>query len=94
MAPEVMVMSVKAWDSLDEQDRRMFREAARESNMFMRRRWQMLEDESRKRAEASGVMIIRGIDRKPFEAAMAPLYAKAEADPAMARLIARIRQVQ
>ena len=94
MAPEVLVMSVKAWESLDEQDRRIFREAARESNMFMRQRWRMLEAESRKRAEAAGVMIVNNLDRKPFEEAMAPLYAKAEADPAMARLIARIRQVQ
>ena len=46
MAPEVLVMSVKAWESLDEQDRAIFRDAARESNMFMRRRWTALEAQS------------------------------------------------
>ena len=94
MAPEVLVMSVKAWESLDEQDRAIFRDAARESNMFMRSRWNALEAQSRKRAEAAGIMIIENIDRKPFEAAMANIYAKASADPVQARFIERIRQVQ
>lgn len=94
MVPEVLVMSVKAWESLDERDRTIFREAARESNLFMRKRWNALEEQSRKQAEAAGIMIISGIDRKPFEAAMANIYAKAASDPVQARFIERIRQVQ
>jgi tripartite ATP-independent transporter DctP family solute receptor len=94
MAPEVLVMSTKAWDSLNEQDRRIFRDAAQESNMFMRGRWTALEEQSRKQAEAAGIMITSGIDRKPFEAAMAKVYAKASAEPTLARFIERIRQVQ
>ena len=34
MAPEVLVMSMKAWDSLNEQDRKIFRDAARKSNLL------------------------------------------------------------
>jgi tripartite ATP-independent transporter DctP family solute receptor len=94
MAPEVLVMSTKAWDGLSEQDRKIFRDAARESNLFMRGRWKALEEKSRQQAEASGIMITQGIDRQPFEAAMANIYAKASAEPAFARLIERIRQVQ
>jgi tripartite ATP-independent transporter DctP family solute receptor len=94
MAPEVLVMSTKAWDSLNEQDRKVFREAARESNKFMRERWKVLEEKSQKQAEAAGIMVIRSIDRQPFEAAMAGIYTKASADPALGRLIDRIRQVQ
>jgi tripartite ATP-independent transporter DctP family solute receptor len=94
MAPEVLVMSVKAWDSLNDQDRIIFRDAARESNLFMRKRWNALEEQSQKQAEAAGIMIIRGIDRKPFEAAMANIYAKASTDPVQAGFIERIRQVQ
>jgi tripartite ATP-independent transporter DctP family solute receptor len=94
MAPEVLVMSVKAWESLSEQDRKIFKDAAQESNMFMRGRWQALEEKSAKQAEAAGIMVIRNIDRKPFEAAMANIYAKAAAEPTSARLIERIRQVQ
>jgi tripartite ATP-independent transporter DctP family solute receptor len=94
MAPEVLVMSTKAWESLSEEDRKIFRQAARESNTYMRERWKALEEKSRKQAEAAGIMVIRRIDRQPFEAAMAGIYAKASADPALGRLIERIRQVQ
>lgn len=94
MAPEVLVMSQKAWDSLNDEDRKIFRDAARESNLFMRARWRSLEEQSRRQAEAAGIMVVGGIDRKPFEAAMAPVYVKSARDPAMAKLIERIRQIQ
>jgi tripartite ATP-independent transporter DctP family solute receptor len=94
MAPEVLVMSAKAWDSLDEPDRTIFRNAARESNLFMRGKWQALEEQSARKAEAAGIMITRGIDRQPFEAAMTSIYAKASSDPVAARFIERIRQAQ
>lgn len=94
MAPEVLVMSQKAWDSLNDEDRTIFRDAARESNLFMRARWRSLEEQSRRQAEAAGIMVISGVDRKPFEAAMAGIYAKAGRDPSMSRLIERIRQIQ
>jgi len=45
-------------------------------------------------AEAAGVTIVKGFDRKPFEAAMATIYEKAQRDPATARLIERIRKVE
>jgi tripartite ATP-independent transporter DctP family solute receptor len=94
MAPEVLVMSTKAWETLSEPDRKIFKEAAQESNMFMRQRWRALEEKSAKQAEAAGIMVIRNIDRTPFEAAMKNVYAKAAAEPTSARLIERIRQVQ
>jgi len=94
MGPEVLVMSLKAWQSLSPDDQNLFREAARESSRFMREKWRDLEDRSRQQAEAAGVTIIRDFDRKPFEAAMTGLYEKVERDPAAARLIERIRQVE
>jgi TRAP-type C4-dicarboxylate transport system substrate-binding protein len=62
--------------------------------MFMRGRWKALEEQSRQKAEAAGIMIISAIDRQPFEAAMANIYAKASAEPTLGRFIERIRQVQ
>ena len=93
MSPEVLVMSQKAWESLSAEDRKIFREAAIESSHFMRERWQALEERSRRQAEAAGVTIIANFDRKPFEAAMDGIYAKARRDPAAAELIERIRKV-
>jgi tripartite ATP-independent transporter DctP family solute receptor len=93
MGPEVLVMSRKAWESLSAEDRKIFREAALQSSRFMRERWKALEEKSRRQAEDAGVTIVTDIDRKPFEAAMTPIYAKARSDPAAAELIERIRKV-
>ena len=94
MSPEVLVMSKKAWASLSAEDQQIFRESALRSSRFMREKWRDLEERSRKQAEAAGVKIVTDIDRKPFEAAMAGLYAKAQRDPAIAQLIERIRKVE
>jgi len=94
MSPEVLVMSLKAWSGLSGEDQKAFREAAQRSSRFMREKWRDLEERSRKQAEDSGVKIVTDFDRKPFEAAMAGIYAKAQKDPASAQLIERIRKVQ
>jgi tripartite ATP-independent transporter DctP family solute receptor len=94
MSPEVLVMSQKAWDSLSEEDRKIFRDAAIESSRYMRKKWKDLEEQSRQRAKAAGVSVITDFDRKPFEAAMAPIYEKARRDPVAAALIERIRKVE
>src|ERR1700722_6108727 len=93
MSPEVLIMSRKAWESLSAEDRTLFREAALQSSRFMRERWKDLEAQSRRQAESAGVTIVTEIDRKPFEAAMAPIYIKMQRDPAAARLIEQIRKV-
>ena len=94
VSPEVLVMSQKAWASLSPDDQKIFREAAQRSSTYMREKWNELEERSRKRAEEAGVKIVTDIDRKPFEAAMAGIYAKAESDPAISALIERIRKVE
>jgi hypothetical protein len=45
------------------------------------------------RNQAAGVTIVSDFDRKPFEAAMAGIYAKALHDPAATALIERICKV-
>jgi tripartite ATP-independent transporter DctP family solute receptor len=93
-SPEVLVMSQKAWESLSSEDRKIFREAAVRSSQFMREKWKDLEQRSRQQAEAACVTIVTDFDRKPFEAAMAAIYAIAQRDPATAELIERIRKVE
>ena len=94
MTPEVLVMSLKAWETLSAEDRRIFREEARRSGQFMREKWRDLEEQSRKEAAAAGVVIVAVIDRKPLEAAMAGIYERVQRDPASAELIERIRRVE
>ena len=94
MGPEVLVMSLRAWESLSPEDREIFRDAARKSSMFMRELWSGLEERSRQQARAAGNTIIAAFDRKPFETAMGTIYAKTVTDPDLRQLIERIRQVQ
>ncbi|WP_407120609.1 TRAP transporter substrate-binding protein [Bradyrhizobium sp. STM 3561] len=94
MSPEVLVISLKAWKSLSTEEQTVFKEAAQRSSRFMREKWRDLEEQSQRKAQDAGVTIIRDIDRKPFEEAMAPIYAKAARDPAAAALIERIRKVE
>ncbi len=94
MSPEVLVMSKKAWATLSPEDQKIFREAAQRSSHFMHEKWRDLEERSRKQAEESGVTIIADFDRKPFEAAMAQIYARMARDPAASELIERIRKVE
>jgi tripartite ATP-independent transporter DctP family solute receptor len=94
MSPEVLVMSLKAWQSLSAEDQKIFRDAALQSSQFMRAKWKDLEQRSRQQAEAAGATIVTNFDRKPFEEAMAGIYARAQSDPAAALLIERIRKVE
>jgi tripartite ATP-independent transporter DctP family solute receptor len=94
MSPEVLVMSRPAWESLSDQDKVIFVEAAVSSNAFMRSLWTGLEQQSREQARAAGNIIIADFDRKPFEDAMGVIYDKAATDADTQQLIGRIRQVK
>jgi tripartite ATP-independent transporter DctP family solute receptor len=94
MGPEVLVMSLRAWESLSTEEREIFRDAARKSSTFMRGVWNGLEERSQQQARAAGNTIIADFDRQPFETAMGTIYAKTVTDPDLRQLIERIRQVQ
>jgi tripartite ATP-independent transporter DctP family solute receptor len=94
MGPEVLVMSVRAWQELSADDRQIFKDAARQSGLYMREQWQAWEASARKQAEAAGNVIVSNVDKAPFEAAMAGIYDKALSDAKLRSLVERIRQVQ
>jgi tripartite ATP-independent transporter DctP family solute receptor len=94
MGPEVLVMSLRAWESLSTEDKDIFREAAGKSNIFMRELWTGLEERSRQQARAAGNIVIADFDRKPFEDAMSAIHAKMVTDADARQLIERIRQVK
>lgn len=94
MSPEVLVISRRAWEGLSDEDRRIFREAARESARAMREQWQKLEARSREEAERSGVNVVTLTDRAPFEHAVQSIVTRFAAEPPLAALVERIRQAQ
>jgi tripartite ATP-independent transporter DctP family solute receptor len=94
MGPEVLVMSLRAWEGLTEDDRGIFREAARASSRYMRGIWRGLEESSREQARNNGNTIVENFRRKPFEDAMNSVYTTAVTEPDLRALGERIRAVQ
>jgi tripartite ATP-independent transporter DctP family solute receptor len=94
MGPEVLVMSLRAWESLSPEDKAIFRDAARKSSSFMRELWSGLEERSRQQARNAGNTIVSSFDRRPFEDAVSTIYPKMVTDPDLQQLVERIRQVQ
>ena len=94
MGPEIVIMSRRAWDELSDEDRTIFRAAARDSTRYMREQWQNWEQQSRKQAMNAGVTVIDTIDRKAFAAATAPLRDEMRKDSRFAPLIKRIESLQ
>ena len=94
MSPEVLVMSRKAWESCRPMTGNFFATRRCSPTCSCARNGKTSSNSSRRQAEAAGVTIVTDFDRKPFEAAMAGIYAKAQRDPAADKLIERIRKVE
>ena len=92
MAPEVLFMSRRAWQSLSPEDQAVFREAAVASRTFMRERWARWENDSRRQA-ASTVVVEDAFDRPAFVAAAASVRETYLADPEIRALADRIAAV-
>ena len=58
-------MSMKTWRSLEPADQNVFRNAARDTSMFLRSQWKKQEASFRKQALDVGVTVIE-IDQKPL----------------------------
>jgi tripartite ATP-independent transporter DctP family solute receptor len=93
MTPDVLIMSMKAWRSLDPADQNIFRRAARDTSIFLRGQWKNLEASLHKQAADLGVTIIE-IDRKPLEAALTGLYTKVLTDSHSRHLVESIQKDQ
>ncbi len=92
-SPDVILISLKAWDNLDDADRKTLFSAAQEARYFMRPifdRWVRL---STGQGEEQGVNIVRQPNEGSFHSAFAPLIGKLESGPAR-RWIRDIRALQ
>ena len=59
MAPEMLLMSKKIYDTLSPEDQKIFRDAAKDSVPYMRKLWDEKELKSRALVEAGGAKIVR-----------------------------------
>jgi tripartite ATP-independent transporter DctP family solute receptor len=93
MTPDVLIMSMKAWRSLGPADQKIFRNAARDSSIFLRGHWKNWEASFRKQARDLGVTVIE-IDRKPLQAALKGLYTKVLTDSHSRHLVESVLKDQ
>lgn len=88
--PALIIMSQKAWDSLNDSQKKAVREAADEATIFERKAMNEKQDEFRAKVEESGCVIYE-VDTKPFQDAIAPIY---DEYPQYADIISRIKEVK
>jgi tripartite ATP-independent transporter DctP family solute receptor len=91
MAPEVLLMSKRVWDTLSPDVQKAIRVAAKESVPYMRKLWDDMEIASRAEVEKGGAEIIT-VDKAPFQAAMKPVYDQFISDPQLKSLLQRIQE--
>jgi TRAP-type C4-dicarboxylate transport system substrate-binding protein len=92
--PEVLAVSQQRWRRLNEQERNILRDAAREAATFQRQLWAEREQVSRRRVEQAGVTVIEVTDRRPWAALMEPVYQKyTGSDQRLSGMVRRIREL-
>jgi tripartite ATP-independent transporter DctP family solute receptor len=74
--PEVLVFSKKAWAQLSADDQELIRKFAREAQLEQRELWNKYEQQAMDKARAAGCQIVEIGDKKPFQAAVKPVWDK------------------
>jgi tripartite ATP-independent transporter DctP family solute receptor len=93
MAPEVLLVSKRVFDSFTLEEQSLVRQAAKNSVGYMRQLWDALEVTSREKVVKAGVEVIT-IDKARFQAAVQPLYEQFVTAPKLRDMISRIKAVQ
>jgi len=91
IVPEMLVYSKKSWDTLSKDDQALIKKLAREAQAEARVLWAKYETAAMEKAKANGNEIIPVADKKPYQAAVKPVWDKY--GPKYADLIKRIQGV-
>jgi tripartite ATP-independent transporter DctP family solute receptor len=93
--PEVLAVSRQRWQRLNEAERNILRDTAREAARFQRQLWAEREVASRQAVERAGATVIEIADRRPWAELMAPVYQKYTGTNArLSGMVQRIRELQ
>ncbi|HEY1328148.1 MAG TPA: TRAP transporter substrate-binding protein [Casimicrobiaceae bacterium] len=92
IVPEILVMSKKTWDSLSKDDQALIRKVSREAQLEERKLWEKYESDAMAKAKAAGIQVIEVADKKPFQAAVKPVWDKY--GPKYADMVKRIQAVE
>lgn len=78
--PEILICSKMVFDKLSEEDQQLLRDAAKESMIYEREQYEIVEQQSIDKVTAAGCEINELEDRSEFEKAVEPLYEKYAGD--------------
>jgi tripartite ATP-independent transporter DctP family solute receptor len=92
MIPEILVFSKKAWAALSKEDQDLIMKVAKEAQQEQRGLWYEMEKKSLAQMKDAGAQVNDVADRKPFQAAVKPVWEKYGAQHAA--LIQRIQDVK
>ncbi|HYW96606.1 MAG TPA: TRAP transporter substrate-binding protein [Bacteroidales bacterium] len=90
MVPDVLIISLKVWKSLTDQERKWLQQAANESVGIERELWAKSVQQSLAAVEKAGVTIIHP-DKKPFAEKVEGMYEMFRDQPRVYNLLNRIR---
>jgi tripartite ATP-independent transporter DctP family solute receptor len=92
--PDIVIVSTKVWNKLDDQEKQWIQEAADESAVYQYKLWADSVEESLREMEKAGV-IITYPDQTPFREAVESLYETIKlTQPEMYEMVERIRRVE
>jgi TRAP-type C4-dicarboxylate transport system substrate-binding protein len=92
MIPEILVFSKKIWGTLSKEDQDLIMKLAKEAQKEERGLWYEREKESLKKMVEAGAVVNEVADKKPFQAAVKPVWDKYGAQHQA--LIQRIQDVK
>ncbi len=90
--PEILVYSKKSWEALSKEDQALVAKLSKEAQQEQRKLWYARENESLKKIQEAGAQVNDVPDRKPFQAAVKPVWDKYGAQHAA--LIQRIQDTK
>jgi TRAP-type C4-dicarboxylate transport system substrate-binding protein len=88
----VLVLSKKTWDGLSKEEQELVKKFSREAQLDERKLWQDYENQAMEKAKAAGIRIIEVADKRPFQAAVKPVWDKY--GPRFADMLKRIQDVK
>lgn len=90
--PDMLIMSLRSWQSFSGEDQALIQEAARHSMQVMRSLWDASVSEAKQTLLKSGGEILSNIDAQPFRDRMSPIYEKF-VSPELQPLLTKIDQM-
>jgi tripartite ATP-independent transporter DctP family solute receptor len=92
IVPEMLVFSKPIWNKLSKDDQALVQKLGREAQMRERVLWNEYQDKALAKMKEAGIQVVTITDKKPFQAAVKPVWDKYA--PQFADMIKRIQAVQ